>query len=1599
MCDKETTSGCFFTKKEGRDLATSPRRQANPGNNGGNLRPKEPPPMVVQGDFRKVSGISTEIFRQLETVENDHDATTAAALEAVERRGEMVVRLLDTSSLLQQKVGGAQQLHKRFMAMEDTRHAVKLVEIVKRPGQTLGLYIREGNGIDRSDGVFISRIALESAVYNSGCLKVGDEILAVNLVDVTRMSLDDVVIIMSIPRRLVLITRQPRASGAGSHMQMMATQPRQLEPKPPPIVVIKKELTRDEGPDDEDDDNGHSDIRRDHHHHHQQSQHHQSQQQQGHHHMNGGDSGDRRMQASRSQLGLGSLQHQHAPHHHQQHQQPGLHESNGDINSSYLYYNSRPPSNEQHRASTLERRTVPHSNSSTWSYQPPPAPVITEQPKAQHFQPFDKGYPKTLESLAEKVHSFYPNSGTTPPPRRMSTTSSTTRLSSLQSQYYGTGGRGSGGASARLMPRSGSDQHLPRVESYDYGSMRQTHSLLRSSLKPSGSSGYSSGGDGRSVLGTGGGGGSVLGSGAGSSRYTSGGYSSATLSRRHHNQRTLDYASDTEATCGPSHRSSYGSSSGSYYYHRQTPQHNISGVSTMSRIGSGVSGGSSLTNPRISLRSNSLPRDSRGSRSHQQIPSLAQPSRQLVSNVRFDRETRSLLDQDDSDGALSAPEMSVTRRKERVRLPSSPSVFTADEYRAWLSRAPSTSAIYDRIRAAQGSGTTSLSSIKGQRAQRFTFSAENLPERTRQSELLYRPGQLAVSLGAGGGTGGMGPLGSGGTSTLDRHTLATRSTSLRRMRHLLELEAKHLGMSTGGARTPDSMHADRARVLEINPAEFLKYKVDKPTGVVDWRQAPAVSGLLWVHLLAGRGLRTSTSTSGSQTSIAGAVSQPQSSGSGMRDLYCVLECDRVHKARTVVRTGDLVFDWDETFELDLVDNRELDLLIYSWDPQFRHKLCYKGSVHLATLLRDSPIHQLALKIEPRGTLYLRLRHTNPYHTFLRKSKQHLLLSTRTMGKSLSSGIFGADLESVVNRENLTGGVPGGVATSVTMATQSALIASVPIIVRRCVEEIERRGLDIIGLYRLCGSATKKRILREAFERNARTVDLSPDNVPDINVITGVLKDYLRELPEPLFTKCLYQMLVDALSVCLPDDPEGNAKLMFSILDCLPRINRATLIYLMDHLALVVTQSEQNKMSPQNLAVCFGPILTLQSECEDKQLDFMQPIHVVRYLLEIWPIKSVRELLTASPQSQPLQPQPQPTQPQLPPAAPPVRPPKASAGQQPPPPPLPLKPSGFKPPGPVPTPSKGIRRPPPAIPVRQGIPGPVVVASPTSDESSTDADGDADETLSQGSVKRAPPRVEPRRPAPAVLPARGPPNGGAPPQIPARMPNVAAAGYTTSDNKTTAYHPTSDTKNGYQNGKNGGYQDVKNGGYQMQDVKNGGYQDSKNGGYQMQDAKNGRYQDSKNGGYQMQDAKNGRYQDSKNGGYQMHHTADTKNGYQMQDPKTAAYHPTPDTKDHKPQPCLNPFLDPAFMDDPNLKTSPQKSSSPSPSYDFRKQNSGDSVVNAGGVGGDIEAETPSSSTGTEEDSRKEAGERGADADADAEGSDDEENDDDDDICLK
>lgn len=110
------------------DLTASPGR-APPGpmptnqGTGINQRQGVKEPVLLQGDFRKVSGISSEIFRQIEAVENDHDPSTGAALEAVERRGEMIVRILEPRCM-----GGRQAVEaaQKFLAKGDARHSVQV---------------------------------------------------------------------------------------------------------------------------------------------------------------------------------------------------------------------------------------------------------------------------------------------------------------------------------------------------------------------------------------------------------------------------------------------------------------------------------------------------------------------------------------------------------------------------------------------------------------------------------------------------------------------------------------------------------------------------------------------------------------------------------------------------------------------------------------------------------------------------------------------------------------------------------------------------------------------------------------------------------------------------------------------------------------------------------------------------------------------------------------------------------------------------------------------------------------------------------------------------------------------------------------------------------------------------------------------------------------------------------------------------------------------------------------------------------------------------------------------------------------------------------
>ncbi|XP_070815496.1 rac GTPase-activating protein 1-like [Chaetodon trifascialis] len=143
---------------------------------------------------------------------------------------------------------------------------------------------------------------------------------------------------------------------------------------------------------------------------------------------------------------------------------------------------------------------------------------------------------------------------------------------------------------------------------------------------------------------------------------------------------------------------------------------------------------------------------------------------------------------------------------------------------------------------------------------------------------------------------------------------------------------------------------------------------------------------------------------------------------------------------------------------------------------------------------------------------------------------------------------------------------------------------IPVLVICCIKEIEHRGLHEVGLYRVSG---QERMVKELKEKLIRGKTLPPlQKVEDINVITGVLKDFLRSLPEPLLTFHLNKAFMEAAEI---QDDGNSLAMLYQTISELPQPNRDTLACLMIHLQKV-SQSVDTKMDVNNLARVFGPTL-------------------------------------------------------------------------------------------------------------------------------------------------------------------------------------------------------------------------------------------------------------------------------------------------------------------------------------------------------------------------------------------------------------------------
>ncbi|PWA23034.1 hypothetical protein CCH79_00002154, partial [Gambusia affinis] len=115
------------------------------------------------------------------------------------------------------------------------------------------------------------------------------------------------------------------------------------------------------------------------------------------------------------------------------------------------------------------------------------------------------------------------------------------------------------------------------------------------------------------------------------------------------------------------------------------------------------------------------------------------------------------------------------------------------------------------------------------------------------------------------------------------------------------------------------------------------------------------------------------------------------------------------------------------------------------------------------------------------------------------------LSLKRTPSKKQSGVFGVKINVVTKRER----------------------SKVPYIVRQCIEEVEKRGIDEVGIYRISGVATDIQALKLAFDTNTKDILVMLSDM-DINAIAGTLKLYFRELPEPLLTDRLYPAFMEGI---------------------------------------------------------------------------------------------------------------------------------------------------------------------------------------------------------------------------------------------------------------------------------------------------------------------------------------------------------------------------------------------------------------------------------------------------------------------------------------
>ncbi|GAB0092098.1 hypothetical protein DMENIID0001_070630 [Sergentomyia squamirostris] len=179
------------------------------------------------------------------------------------------------------------------------------------------------------------------------------------------------------------------------------------------------------------------------------------------------------------------------------------------------------------------------------------------------------------------------------------------------------------------------------------------------------------------------------------------------------------------------------------------------------------------------------------------------------------------------------------------------------------------------------------------------------------------------------------------------------------------------------------------------------------------------------------------------------------------------------------------------------------------------------------------------------------------------------------------------------------------------------IPRVPAIVKACIHHLMTHGLNTIGIFRVSPARRRVRRLREEWERaGPRGINLDSTHCP--HDVATLLKEFFRDLPEPLLCRSLCKMFVDTQRI---RNRRMQLEAISHLIQLLPTANRDTLKVLLKFLGNVARCASGdgpnnytgNRMDSTNLATVFAPnILPTADDVIDDRFD---AINVIRIMID------------------------------------------------------------------------------------------------------------------------------------------------------------------------------------------------------------------------------------------------------------------------------------------------------------------------------------------------------------------------------------------------